>query len=278
MSSPFVNISLNVVVSGTVAVGKSSLIKRIANGSFDSIGASSTIGVDYVTKNLVTAKNVLLRTIYTDLAGQERFRSVCSQCYRGVCAVLVVFDVSLDILIQPTEDVGYWIDQSLLHAGPSVPVLIVANKMDMVHDSDRNLKVQGITPEVVQRGYSGKVFYVSAKTGEGIEELEREIRRVEETTAVYQQAATDAARAANPPHKGGEITGDARSAQVHLVGNEPLLCVVPGPDGEPIVVKQRGLVNLDPPTVRGARDLASASSLSPFGESRRVSGVSSCSC
>ena len=272
----FVNISLSVVVSGTVAVGKSSIIKRNTKGTSGGAGTSATVCVDYGRKNLVTAKNVVIGTTYTDLAGQERFRSVCSQFYRGVCAVLVVFDASLDGPTQPTEDVGYWIDQSLMHAGPSVPVFIVANKMDIVRNPD--LEAQGITPAVVERGYSGKVFYVSAKTGEGIEELEREIRHVEEMTAVYQEAATEAARFANPPHKRGEITGDARSAQVHLSTNEPLLCVVAGPDGEPIVVRQRGLVNLDPPTAGEARGPASALSPSPFGESQRVSGMPSCSC
>jgi Ras-related protein Rab-5C len=277
-----IDVNFRVIVAGSSGVGKSSLIQRIARDTFSNI-SNATVGVDYVSKHTITSKGVAIRTSYTDLAGQERFRAVCRNFYRDATAVLIVIDASLAAPKSAYEDVTYWMDQVTDCAPINVPIILVASKIDLVDVrtlSKDAIEAHGVTPNVLKRIYAGRIFYTSAITGEGAAELESEVRRIEEATSSYQLAATASARNLTLGVSRSEMT--AESSRTSVDPDEPLICIVPSADGSLHVMRERGLVNLNPRCTVGDERRsaipASASSLSPSSGSPLRTGRAGCPC
>jgi small GTP-binding protein len=83
---------LKLLLVGDTAVGKSSLLLRFTDGSFDT-DVQATIGVDFKVKMMRVSGKVVKATIW-DTAGQERFRTLTSSYYRGAHGVVLVYDVT----------------------------------------------------------------------------------------------------------------------------------------------------------------------------------------
>ncbi|XP_067225072.1 ras-related protein Rab-18a isoform X2 [Chanodichthys erythropterus] len=84
--------TLKILIIGESGVGKSSLLLRFTDDTFDpEIGA--TIGVDFKVKTLAVDGNRAKLAIW-DTAGQERFRTLTPSYYRGAQGVILVYDVT----------------------------------------------------------------------------------------------------------------------------------------------------------------------------------------
>lgn len=279
---------MRVCVSGSSGAGKSCLITRMVSNIFVH-NTPTTIGIDYKTMPVETSHGLAAAIQFRDLAGQERFRSVCAMSYRNIDAVLVVFDLArgapgLD------SDVPYWIDQAAKFAGDAVPVLLVANKVDdtsELADRDRGLLLHGVGEVVEARAYSGSIYYVSAKTGVGIDAvvqalchiLESAERYIEAASAVVVGSAAARVRAAS-----GDISGDAYSGADIPTPNpsDALLNVVVDADGMARIVKAPQFVKLvggNPAQEPGSSQVVELSvSRLQSAESRRASGSGGCAC
>ena len=64
-----------------------------------------------------------------DTAGQERFKTVIPQFYRGSEGALVVFDLTKPDTFQ---HVSTWIDEVYRHTPADLPIVLVGNKSDLV--------------------------------------------------------------------------------------------------------------------------------------------------
>lgn len=79
--------TLKILIIGESGVGKSSLLLRFTDDTFDAeIGA--TIGVDFKVKTLAVDGNRAKLAIW-DTAGQERFRTLTPSYYRGAQGVIL---------------------------------------------------------------------------------------------------------------------------------------------------------------------------------------------
>ncbi len=81
-----------ILLIGDAGVGKSSLLLRFTDDSFEEQMAS-TIGVDFRVKTVAVGGKTSKLTIW-DTAGQERFRTLTSSYYRGCHGIILVFDVN----------------------------------------------------------------------------------------------------------------------------------------------------------------------------------------
>ncbi|KAG1687808.1 Ras-related protein Rab-18 [Nymphon striatum] len=79
--------TLKILIIGESGVGKSSLLLRFTDGTFDS-EQSATIGVDFKVKSLTLDDNTVKLAIW-DTAGQERFRTLTPSYYRGAQGVIL---------------------------------------------------------------------------------------------------------------------------------------------------------------------------------------------
>ena len=82
---------IKLLLVGNSSVGKSSLLLRFADDTFEEL--SPTIGVDFKLKYLDLDGKRLKLTVW-DTAGQERFRTLTSSYYRGAQGIVFVYDIT----------------------------------------------------------------------------------------------------------------------------------------------------------------------------------------
>jgi len=155
-----------VIVVGDIGTGKTSLIQRYTNGTFDR-GYKATIGVDFCLKEIQWTKNTTVSVQLWDIAGQERFANLTRMYYKEARGAFVVFDVFRE---KTFEAVLKWkadIDSKVtLPDGRVIPVVLLANKCDLTDktiDLDEFCKTHGFE----------KWFLTSAKEDIGISDASR---------------------------------------------------------------------------------------------------------
>jgi len=84
--------TFKVLLLGDSAVGKSSLISRIARRDFEP-ERRATVGIDF-SRCAMTSNGTELELVLWDTSGQERFAPLAPGLYRDVDAVLYVYDVT----------------------------------------------------------------------------------------------------------------------------------------------------------------------------------------
>jgi small GTP-binding protein len=150
-----------VVTIGDSGVGKTCIINRFYYGSFNSL-AAPTIGAAYVKSRVdVNGKPVYINI--WDTAGQEKYSDLIPMYLRESNVVIICFDINEADSLQKVQHYRNVLSQSI---PPEVPIIIAGNKIDLAEDQSKGRDVfswamsQGIT-----------AFSVSAKTGQGIEDL-----------------------------------------------------------------------------------------------------------
>lgn len=159
---------IKVVVVGKSGVGKSALMLRFCEGTYNETHVN-TIGVDFRFKTFeVLGKKVKLQI--WDTAGQEKFRSISSAYYRGADAVMLVYDITC---AQSLEDLKtYWVQEVEKHGMEIPTLLLVGNKVD--------LKDRREVPDFKEQYYplsfgnlhkNAKIYQVSAKNDIGVNQI-----------------------------------------------------------------------------------------------------------
>ncbi|NBC08460.1 MAG: GTP-binding protein [Bacteroidetes bacterium] len=148
-------ISRKVLITGSFAVGKTSLFHRFIHNTF-SERYMTTIGVKVDKKELeVDGENISL--ILWDIAGEVAQEKVPKTYFLGASAVIYVFDLSRPQTAENMDNDLAYIKKIL----PGCLVKVVGNKKDLVTEDDLL---------VFQRQYQPDLF-TSAKTGEKVEDL-----------------------------------------------------------------------------------------------------------
>ena len=113
-----------------IGVGKTSLVHRFVNGTFNPATTTSTIGASFLTKRVLDIDSgVTVRLQLWDTAGQERFRSISKLYYRGASAVVLVYSL-LDE--QSFLEMGRWLSEVKENVSEDTIVHVVGTKSDVV--------------------------------------------------------------------------------------------------------------------------------------------------
>ena len=152
---------------GDPAVGKTSLIRRFVEDTFDD-NYVSTIGTNVLSKlvNLYfpeTGETTRIKLLIWDIAGQSKFHLMRQNFYNGAKGLLLVFSLadqdSFDNIIQWYEDVR-------LCEGEGLSALLLGNKADLV---DKR-KVSQEEIDKLSKTLNLEYMEVSALTGQNINE------------------------------------------------------------------------------------------------------------
>lgn len=169
------NYLVKVVVVGDSGVGKSCLLKRFVDDTFET-NYLSTIGVDFHVKNIPVDDKVAKLQLW-DTAGQERFQTITSTYFRGAHAVAVVVDMTDRLSF---DHVPKWVDQILSYSPQGVPIVLIANKSDLASKrvisqeelEEMATRMSALQSRDMERGsfcQPIKVLETSAKTYENVE-------------------------------------------------------------------------------------------------------------
>jgi small GTP-binding protein len=165
------NVEKKVCLLGDFGVGKTSLIRRFVFDAYDD-RYLSTLGVKVTKKQMVVKDfkkkpffKIDLTLMIWDLVGQKGFQSLKASAYKGTNGAFIVCDLSRPETI---DNMQWWVD-SLTKVSPGIPLIFLANKVDLTDDvvsPDLRAKIQGIL-----RKNKGSFFSTSAKTGKDVEEV-----------------------------------------------------------------------------------------------------------
>lgn len=156
-----------VVMIGAGGSGKTALVNRFLTQKF-SEEYIVTIGSQFAVKTVAlegnNGRNVVVKLLVWDLAGQQRFDFIRGSYYRGSKGALLVFDttrkstyVELPKWIQETEDA----------LGERIPIILLANKVDL--DDERVISTE-MGQEFVREHNLVGYLETSALTGQNVEE------------------------------------------------------------------------------------------------------------
>ncbi|MCK4381544.1 MAG: GTP-binding protein [Candidatus Lokiarchaeota archaeon] len=148
-----------ITVIGNGAVGKTSLIKKYTQGSFQK-DYIKTLGAQF-SKYDEEIEGDNCKLFFWDIAGQDEFNFMRPTFYKGSKAAIIVFshtDVdSFKSIIEWHEDIKKYTGE--------LPIVLFGNKTDLVDEKD--LKDEKIENIVKGRNFLG-YYKTSAKTGQGV--------------------------------------------------------------------------------------------------------------
>lgn len=154
-----------VMVVGDSDVGKETLMLRSAKG-FSGEDYKMTIGFDFHTKTIEFNTNdgrERCKFLFWHASGRSHFSSIRSRMYRGMDAVLLIFDLTNHISFEHLPD---WIHEIREEGQFKRLILLVGNKSDLI---DQRV----VSKEEIDQFngiHSLKYIEISAKTGDHVEE------------------------------------------------------------------------------------------------------------
>lgn len=174
--------TLKITLIGEFFVGKTSIIGRFVDGTFDET-YSATIGFSFLSKAITFRDQHYTLNIW-DTSGSERHRAVAPNYYRGTDGCILVYDVSNPKSLEP---LSYWYEEfsSRVQTGleaNAVPTILLGNKADLgyeestVADAKQFAESHGIADH----------FVVSALSGQNIEQA---FERMVELCSIHQESA-----------------------------------------------------------------------------------------
>lgn len=150
-----------ITVIGDGAVGKTSLIKKYTQGSFQK-DYIKTIGAQFSKYNEeIDGNNCKL--FFWDIAGQQEFTFMRPTFYKGSRACIIVFSLTDP---QSFEHIPDWEQEIKKYTNnPELPIVLFANKLDLVDKED--VDEEKLDAFASDRNYLGW-YKTSAKTGTGV--------------------------------------------------------------------------------------------------------------
>ena len=153
--------TFKILTIGESGVGKTCVLRRFVENKF-SKNHLATIGIDFKTKTLNIYNQEIKLKIW-DPAGQERFRNITTQYYKGADGIVLVYDVTEESSYDKIRD---WMEQILSNTTQDeIGLVLLGNKCDM---NPRTVTVEmgNKMAEDLKISY----FETSALTGQGINE------------------------------------------------------------------------------------------------------------
>ncbi len=120
-----------ILLLGDCSVGKTCFLVRYVDDTFKD-NHITTIGVDFKTKILEDEKNSeLIKLQIWDTAGQDKFRCITKNYFRGSNGILLIYDITSP---SSFKNIRNWISQIRDSLKDEACIVLVGNKVDLEND------------------------------------------------------------------------------------------------------------------------------------------------
>ena len=159
-------LTVKAVLLGESGVGKTSIISRFIDNSFEK-NKKSTTGADYTGKTMYFDEygGKKIKFEIWDTAGQEIYRSLTKIFYKDAKIAVLVYDITKRETFEELKK--YWYNQIKESATPDIIIAIAANKCDLYEDE----KVKEEEGREFAKEIGAYFKLTSAFLNSGIEEL-----------------------------------------------------------------------------------------------------------
>ena len=126
---------VKVILLGDSAVGKSSLVHRVKEGSFSASASQPTIGCSFCT-HTVTSPNQSFAPVNLaiwDTAGQEKYRAFTRQYFRGAQAAVLLYDITSASSLTGAKA---WLAELQAELPPTTVLVLVGAKLDRAEERE----------------------------------------------------------------------------------------------------------------------------------------------
>ena len=159
-----------ILILGNSQVGKSSILNQYTEGSF-SESMPPTLGIDYKISQVNVGTETIKLQIW-DTAGQEKFKSITENFYKGAQGIILVFDLTDR---DSFANIRVWLKNIFEKAGPNVVICLVGNKMDLfeLYSKDPTKQAKCVSQDEVDQLLNEHSFHylkTSAKKNVNIKE------------------------------------------------------------------------------------------------------------
>ena len=173
--------ALSFILIGDSTVGKTCFLTRYFKNQFNETFLS-TIGIDKEIKHIKVGNDCYKITLW-DTAGQDRFRAITKNYYKGSHGIILIYDVTS---LKTFENVKSWVSQIHEEISDKVVIYLVANKIDM-DDLRKVTKEEG---KKLAEELDVPFVETSAKTGENIDYIFSDIsERIDKVFGNIQRVA-----------------------------------------------------------------------------------------
>ena len=121
------DLKFKLVLLGDSGVGKTNLISRYINNSFQQ-DSKATIGVEFFSKTYKVNKKKVIKVEIWDTAGQERYKSITSVYYKGAKGAFIVYDITSR---KSFNNIDKWIEEIKEKTSKDIKLLVIGNKIDL---------------------------------------------------------------------------------------------------------------------------------------------------
>ena len=171
-----------VLLLGDSTVGKTCVLLKYTDKIFQETHMM-TIGLDYRLKTMTLQSGKEVKLQIWDTAGQDRFRSITKNYYKGSHGIILIYDVTS---LKTFENVKSWVSQIHEEISDKVVIYLVANKIDM-DDLRKVTKEEG---KKLAEELDVPFVETSAKTGENIDYIFSDIsERIDKVFGNIQRVA-----------------------------------------------------------------------------------------
>jgi len=152
-----------ITVVGDGGVGKTSLIKKYTQGTFEE-DYISTVGAQFSFYD-EKVNGDECKLYFWDIAGQDEFAFLRADFYEESKAAIIVFSLENNTRgLESLKHITDWHEELKNHCG-DIPVILFANKVDLIDEA--TLDDTDIKNLVKEKNLIG-CYMTSAKTGQGV--------------------------------------------------------------------------------------------------------------
>lgn len=172
MNDTHLKFVFKITVIGDGGVGKTSLIKKYTEGTFEE-DYISTVGAQFSFYD-EKINGDECKLYFWDIAGQKEFEFLRSDFYEESKAAIIVCSLEENNLGKESlNHIVDWYEELKTNCG-DIPVIIFANKVDLIENDKLD---EGYVQSFIKEKNTIGVYRTSAKTGQGVTDAFQKIIR-----------------------------------------------------------------------------------------------------